>query len=56
MTPLQPTTKLLPNWALAGLLGAFVGGTYYYSLRAVGDDSGQEMEREFARQQKAAQK
>ena len=38
---LTPTRKLLPNWALAGLLGAFVGGTYWYSLRAVGDDSAQ---------------
>lgn len=36
---LQSTTKILPNWALAGLLGGFVAGTYFYSIRSVGDDS-----------------
>lgn len=34
-----PAKKLLPNWAVAGLLGGFVVGTYLYSIRAVGDDS-----------------
>ena len=38
---LEPTKKVLPNWALAGLLGGFVVGTYIYSIRAVGDDSAQ---------------
>ena len=38
---LPPTTKILPNWALAGVLGGFVAGTYWYSIRAVGDDSAQ---------------
>ena len=42
--------KLMPNWTLGALLGAFVCGTYYYSLRAVGDDSGSEMQREYERQ------
>ena len=38
---LEPTTKILPNWALAGVLAALVGGTYFYSIKAVGDDSAQ---------------
>lgn len=38
---LEPTRKILPNWALAGILGGFVIGTYVYSIRAVGDDSAQ---------------
>ena len=41
----------LPNWALAGLLGIFVVGTYLYTIRAVGsEDVAAELERESARQ------
>ena len=41
----------LPNWALAGLLGVFVGGTYFYTIRSVGsEDVAAELERESARQ------
>ena len=36
--------KLMPNWALAGLLTGFVAATYLYSMRAVGgDDLGREV-------------
>ena len=43
--------KILPNWAVAGLLTAFVGATYYSSMHAVGsDDMTQELQREAARQ------
>jgi len=38
---LAPTKKLLPNWALAGVLSTLVGASYFYSIRAVGDDSAQ---------------
>ena len=37
---MQETAKrILPNWAIAGILGGFVIGTYVYSIKAVGDDS-----------------
>jgi hypothetical protein len=43
--------KVLPNWALAGVLAAFVGGTYFYSMHAVGtDDLRAELEAENKRQ------
>lgn len=46
----QPKSYL-PNWALAGLLGVFVGGTYFYTIRSVGsEDVAAELERESARQ------
>ena len=46
----------LPNWALATILAGFVGGTYWYSMRAVGsDDLEKELARENARQQKKLQ-
>ena len=41
---LEPTTKILPNWALAGVLATLVGATYFYSIKAVGDDSAQVMD------------
>jgi len=53
---LAPTKKLLPNWALAGVLSTLVGASYFYSIRAVGDDSAQELQREFERQSDAAKK
>ena len=44
--------KYLPNWAVAGILTAFVGATYYSSMHAVGtDDVTQELQREAARQE-----
>ena len=44
--------KILPNWAVAGILTAFVGATYYSSMHAVGtDDVTQELQREAARQE-----
>jgi hypothetical protein len=47
------STKLLPNWAVAGILGTFVVGTYYYSMRAVGTgDLAKEVENEYTRQLK----
>lgn len=46
--------KVLPNWAVATLLTAFVGATYYSSMHAVGsDDMTQELQREAARQSAA---
>lgn len=43
--------KVLPNWAVASILTAFVGATYYSSMHAVGsDDMTQELQREAARQ------
>ena len=43
--------KVLPNWAVATILTAFVGATYYSSMHAVGsDDMTQELQREAARQ------
>ncbi len=46
----------LPNWAVATILAGFVGGTYWYSMRAVGsDDLEKELARENARQQKKLQ-
>lgn len=46
--------KILPNWAVAGILTAFVGATYYSSMHAVGsDDMTQELQREAARQEAA---
>ena len=46
--------KILPNWAVAGVLTAFVGATYYSSMHAVGsDDMTQELQREAARQEAA---
>lgn len=46
--------KILPNWAVAGILTAFVGATYYSSMHAVGtDDMTQELQREAARQDAA---
>ena len=36
-----PRKKVLPNWAVAAVLTSFVAGTYFYSMKAVGDDSAQ---------------
>jgi hypothetical protein len=48
----QPV-KLLPNWALAGLLSGFIAGSYYYTLRRVGNsDLEAEVQREVKRQRK----
>ena len=41
---LEPTTKILPNWALAGVLATLVGATYFYSIKAVGAASAQVMD------------
>ena len=50
---LEPTTKLLPSWALAGLLAAFAGATYFYPARAVSvSELSAELEREAQRQAK----
>lgn len=50
---LEPTTKLLPSWALAGLLAAFAGATYFYSAKSVSvSELSAELEREAARQAK----
>jgi len=50
---LEPTTKLLPSWALAGLLAAFAGATYFYSARSVSvSELSAELEREAQRQAK----
>lgn len=55
MTPARPKAYL-PNWALATILAGFVGGTYWYSMRAVGsDDLEKELAKENARQQKRLQ-
>ena len=52
-TALPQPKKLMPNWALAGLLTSFVAGTYFYSMRAVGsEDLAQELVHEAARQDK----
>lgn len=41
----------LPNWGVAVVLAAFVTGTYYYSMHAVGsDDMTQELRKEAERQ------
>jgi hypothetical protein len=48
---LEPTVKLLPNWALAGVLAVFAGGTYWYAARAASPaDAAAELEREAERQ------
>lgn len=39
--------KLLPNWAMAGLLGSFVVGTYMWTMRSVAKDG---MEKELDRE------
>ena len=50
---LEPTTKLLPSWALAGFLAAFAGATYFYSARSVSvSELSAELEREAQRQAK----
>ena len=50
---LEPTTKLLPSWAPAGLLAAFAGATYFYSARSVSvSELSAELEREAQRQAK----
>ncbi len=55
MTLARPKAYL-PNWALATILAGFVGGTYWYSMRAVGsDDLEKELAKENARQQKRLQ-
>ena len=45
--PLAKSRAYLPNWAVATILAGFVGGTYYYSMRAVGSD---DLEKELARE------
>jgi hypothetical protein len=51
--PSEEVVRLLPNWAIASLLGVFVAGTYYYSMRSVGTgDLGKEVEAEYQRQLK----
>ena len=49
--PLEPTVKLLPNWAVAGVLAAIVGGTYWFSVQAASPaDATAELVREAERQ------
>ena len=51
---LQKPTVYLPNWAMAGLLLTFVGGTYWYTLHAVGkEDLSEELRKEYERQKQA---
>lgn len=51
--PSEEVVRLLPNWAIAALLGGFAAGTYYYSMRAVGTgDLAKEVEAEYQRQLK----
>ena len=46
--PPKPSSAL-PNWVLAGLLGAFIGATYYRTISNVSsDDLEKEFERELA--------
>ena len=41
------TSKVVPNWALAGLLAVFVGGSYFTIIRRVSsNDIERELERE----------
>lgn len=59
-TPQAKPQLRLPNWALAGLLAALVGGTYFSSFTRVSkDDLQRELERELqeeaAKQQRANQ-
>ena len=56
-TPLARATvrQVLPNWAIAGLLTLAAGGSYYYTLYAVGlTDLDVELEKELARQRAIA--
>lgn len=53
--------RKVPNWALAGLLAVFVGGTYFKAInRVTSDDLERELERELEeearRQQREQQK
>lgn len=51
--PSEEVVKVLPNWAIAVLLGGFAAGTYYYSMRSVGTgDLAKEVEAEYQRQLK----
>lgn len=45
--PLAKPRAYLPNWAVATILAGFVGGTYLYSMRAVGSD---DLEKELAKE------
>ena len=45
--PIAKPRAYLPNWAVATILTGFVGGTYWYSMRAVGSD---DLEKELARE------
>lgn len=49
--PMPMPKTYLPNWGVAVVLAAFVTGTYYYSMHAVGsDDMTQELRKEAERQ------
>ena len=49
--PLEPTVKIHPNRALAGVLAAFVGGTYWYAVQAASPaDAAAELVQEAERQ------
>ena len=49
--PLEPTVKIHTNWALAGVLAAFVGGTYWYAVQAASPaDAAAELVQEAERQ------
>ena len=47
LMPLVQPKAYLPNWAVATILAGFVGGTYWYSMRAVGSD---DLEKELAKE------
>lgn len=47
LMPLAKPRAYLPNWAVAGILAGFVGGTYWFSMRAVGSD---DLEKELAKE------
>lgn len=44
---MKSSSRVLPNWALAGLLAVFVGGSYLTIIKRVSDnDLEKELERE----------
>lgn len=48
-SPVAAASRGVPNWALAGLLAVFVGGSYFTIIKRVSsDDLDKELEREIA--------
>lgn len=47
LSPATRSSGRVPNWALAGLLAVFVGGSYFQVIHRVSqDDLDEELERE----------